>query len=213
MLLDPAELAHRLDAVRGLVFDWDGVFNDGHKSPDRPSGFSEADSMGINMLRYGLWRRDGGLPPVAVITGEHNDSAHYLANRECFDALYQGVRDKRQAIAHFCTRFHLENRSLVCVYDDINDLAMAAECGIRVLVGRNASFAFRQHVVDRGYCDYITGNESGRHAIREVAELLLSGSGLFADVVESRVAYDAEYARYLSIREQVHPELSTPPFG
>ena len=39
-------LARQLHGIRALVFDWDGVFNDGWKDAQGGSPFSEVDSMG-----------------------------------------------------------------------------------------------------------------------------------------------------------------------
>ena len=78
----PAErIAERAAACRAVVFDWDGVFNSGAKGEGASSSFSEADSMGINLLRYGLWRARGRLPVAAVITGERNETAIRFATR------------------------------------------------------------------------------------------------------------------------------------
>jgi 3-deoxy-D-manno-octulosonate 8-phosphate phosphatase (KDO 8-P phosphatase) len=67
-----ATIKERLAGIRGLVCDWDGVFNGGAKGENAASTFSEADSMGTNLLRYALWRANGGLPVAAVITGADN---------------------------------------------------------------------------------------------------------------------------------------------
>lgn len=201
-------LAARVRRVRGLVFDWDGVFNRGEKTQAESSGFSEADSMGVNMLRYALWRRDGALAPVAIITGERNATARRLAQREHFHALYEAVKDKRRAMTDFRARHGLEPDEIACVFDDINDIAMAADCGIRILVRRRASELLRDYLVRTGGCDYVTACESGGHAVREAAELLLGLSGSFERVIASRCAYDREYRRYLAARQAV--ELEAP---
>ena len=49
------EIAARTRNCRALLFDWDGVFNSGSKGGGSASKFGEPDSMGTNMLRYGLW--------------------------------------------------------------------------------------------------------------------------------------------------------------
>ena len=51
-VISPEDLAHKLKNIKVLIFDWDGVFHAGHKNENRSSTFSEADSMGINMLRF-----------------------------------------------------------------------------------------------------------------------------------------------------------------
>ena len=203
-----ATLARRLAQVRGIVCDWDGVFNDGAKGDGSSSMFSEADSMGINMLRYALWRERGEtLPVTALITGVDNPSARLFATREHFHALFYGTKSKTGAIEALCTEHRVSPDQLVCLFDDINDLGMAFGCGIRVLVRRDASPLLKDYVARHGLCDYITGLTPREHAVREVVELLLGLLGAFDTVVTSRVAWDADYARFFAARQAVTPKV------
>ena len=202
-LTEPPALAARLESVRGLVFDWDGVFNRGVKGAGAASTFSEADSMGTNMLRYGLWRAHDALPACAIITGEANASAKLFAEREHFHALYQGVRNKAEAIEQFCSDFGLARDEIACVFDDINDLGMAAGCAVRILVRRSSSPLLQEHAVREGLCDYVTASEADGHAVREAAEMLLGLMGAFDAVVRSRTAVDDDYSRYFAARQAV----------
>jgi 3-deoxy-D-manno-octulosonate 8-phosphate phosphatase (KDO 8-P phosphatase) len=151
------ELTEKLDQCRAIVFDWDGVFNAGRKGHMTSSGFSEADSMGTNMLRYGLWRRLGGLPYSAIISGEDNESAIAFAGREHLTAVYTGIRKKQDVIAHLCDENGLQAQQIACVFDDVNDLPMAAVCGLRLMVRRDASPMFADFVERQKTCDYVTG--------------------------------------------------------
>mgnify|MGYP000391914701 CR=1 FL=1 len=63
------ELARRLVDIKAVIFDWDGVFNGGVKGEGVSSTFNEADSMGTNMLRYGLWRKTKTPPVTTIISG------------------------------------------------------------------------------------------------------------------------------------------------
>lgn len=197
------QLAERASACRGFVFDWDGVFNSGAKGDGAASSFSEADSMGLNLLRYGWWRSHGRLPSVAVITGEQNEVAQRFAAREHFDAIYSGVKNKVAALEHFCTAEALRPDELAVVFDDVNDLGMAARAGVRVLVKRDASPLLGDYVVRNGLADYVTGSRSGAHAVREAAELLLGLIGAFDDVVARRSEFDPDYVRYFAARQAV----------
>ncbi len=195
------ELASAAENCRGVVFDWDGVFNAGRKGISTPSDFTEVDSMGTNMLRYGLWRKTGALPFAAIISGEDNRSAIRFAEREHFNGVYTGVRDKRHVIEHLCTANGLEPRQLICIFDDINDLGMAEMCGVRFMVRRNASPLLADYAMQRSICDYLTG--SAEYAVREVSELLLGLLASYTDVVRSRVAFDDVYQRYFQARQAV----------
>ncbi len=209
-LTDITTLSKRLDVIRALVFDWDGVFNEGAKRQGADSGFSEADSMGTNMFRYGLWRRDGALPITAIITGQPNATAESFAKREHFHAFYSGVENKGDMIGRFCATYGLERDQIACVFDDINDLGMAAECGARFLVRRRSSPMLEEYVARNGCCDYITAAEAGRYSVREIAELALGVMGAFDAVVRSRSAHDDDYQRYFSARQAVETRLVRP---
>jgi 3-deoxy-D-manno-octulosonate 8-phosphate phosphatase (KDO 8-P phosphatase) len=205
----PEDLAVRLQDIQGLVFDWDGVFNDGRKGPGVPSTYCEPDSMGLNMLRYGLWRRQRRLPPVALISGADNPAAIQLAQRERLPAVYLGVQDKGLALAHFGAAQGLRGEDLACAFDDINDLAMARRCGVRCLVGRAGSPFLRGYVEQARLADYTTGRPGGGGAVREVCEMLLAVMGAFASTVASRVDLDDDYRSYWQMRQRVAPAFFT----
>ena len=204
-------LKQRLKTVRGLVCDWDGVFNGGAKGDGSASTFTEPDSMGTNLLRYALWRaRGGALPIAALITGADNPSARGFALREHFHSVYHGARNKTAAIEALCGAHNISSEQLVCIFDDVNDLGMAFGCGIRVLVRRDASPLLHDYVTRQHLCDYITAHPPERNAVREVCELLLGLLGSFDAVVASRVAWDDDYARYFAARQAVATQLIEP---
>lgn len=197
------ELTQKLDDCRAVVFDWDGVFNTGRKGSASSSGFSEADSMGTNLLRYGFWRRLKQLPYTAIISGENNESAIAFAQRECLTAVYTGIRKKQQVIDHICNEHVLQPEQIACVFDDVNDLPMAEICGLRFRVSREASPLFSEFVDRQEFCDYVTGANSDGFAVREACEVMLGLMDVYADVVESRVASDADYEKYFKARQAV----------
>jgi 3-deoxy-D-manno-octulosonate 8-phosphate phosphatase (KDO 8-P phosphatase) len=198
---DVREIASRLEHCRAFVFDWDGVWNAGRKGSSMASGFAEADSMGLNMLRYGFWRQRGEIPFTAIISGENNRSAAEFAEREHLHDVYTRVTNKRRVIAHLCERERLEAENIVCMYDDINDLSMAIGAGIRVMARRDASLMLLDYTERRSLCDYRTG--SSDYPVRETCELLLAMLGNFDEVVDSRVAYDADYQAYFAARQAI----------
>ena len=200
-------LIERMRTIRGFVSDWDGVFNQGAKGEGAESTYSEPDSMGINLLRYALWRQHGELPIAALITGAENPSARSFALREHFHAVYFGSRNKTVAIEALCRTQRVSSDRLICVFDDVNDLGMAFACGIRVFVQRSASPLLREYVVRQGLCDYVTAHSAERHAVREVCELLLGLLGSFEAVVASRVAWDPSYAEYFAQRQALATEF------
>lgn len=210
VFVTPAQaLAAQAAGARGVVFDWDGVFNSGSKGEGTSSSFNEADSMGTNLLRYALWRIRGEQAVAAIITGEDNPTARRFATREHFHAVYSGVKNKGAALEELCAAHGLDCREMICMFDDVNDLGMAAKCGVRVLVRRDSSPLLQEHVARHGLCDYVTAARSNENAVREAAELLLGLLGVFEQVVASRVAWDADYARYFASRQAMQTHFDT----
>jgi 3-deoxy-D-manno-octulosonate 8-phosphate phosphatase (KDO 8-P phosphatase) len=196
------ELKEKTGAIHGFIFDWDGVFHSGQKGQSNSGVFSEADSMGINMLRYGYWRRYQRLLFIAIISGETDKTAIKFARREHFDAVYKGIRDKKNALEHACTAVQVEPSQMVCVFDDINDLSMVKPCGLRIQIQRTASPMFMQYTKENRLCDYITAHPARENAVRECCELLLALWGNYFETIESRVAFDADYQAYWKARNE-----------
>ena len=203
------ELLERLRRIRALLFDWDGVFNPGLKGEGVANTFTEPDSMGTNLLRYALWRANGSLPVCVIVSGADNPSARKFAIREHFTAVYTNVLDKSRAIAEIRKTHGVQGAEIACVFDDVNDLAMAAECGLRCLVRRDASPLVQDFVAEQGLCDYITAMGAERNAVREVAELLMGLLGDFDAIAASRMRFDTDYASYFAARQAVQTESVT----
>lgn len=202
-----AEIAARLTNIKAIIFDWDGVFNNGFKGEEHPSIFSEADSMGTNMLRYGLWRQNGGqLPIAAIISGEQNQGARYFATRERFHHLYLGIPNKREALKHLCATQKIKPENVAFLFDDINDLGMAAQCGLRLMVKRQASPLLQAYAINQACCDYLTANGGADHAVREAMEFMLGFIGNFDAVIASRSCFDEEYQHYFEQRQALKTE-------
>ncbi len=199
-LTDAEEIASRLSSIRAFLFDWDGVFNNGVKQPNNSSSFSEIDSMGTNMLRFSHYLRHGTVPYTAIITGEQNEDAVKLAGRECFDAVYTGIKHKQDALLHLRREQGLEAREIAFMFDDVLDLSVAGEVGLRFMVGRQSSPMLTRYTRSRGLADYVTAAPGSGFAVREVSELLISLNGNFDETISNRVAYSDNYRQYLSHR-------------
>ncbi len=199
------EIISKLEDVRCFIFDWDGVFNNGVKVGSKGSPFSEADSMGLNMLRFSYWLIQGDLPIIAIITGENNISALNFADREHLDAVFLNSKNKKEALAQLTNDFGISTDQILFVFDDILDLNVAKNCLISICVKRNSSPLFHDFIIENKLCDYITGHVGGDNAIREISELLIGLKGNYAKTINNRMKYNGEYENYLSLRKTVNP--------
>lgn len=199
--ISPAsDIQKKLQNIKVFLFDWDGVFNNGNKGGDTPSGFSEADSMGTNLLRFGHWLRHQQLPFTAIITGENNTAAIQLAEREHFNSIYYQVRDKATALKHLQTTYNIKLEEVAFCFDDVLDLPIAKQCGLRFMINRSSSPLFAEYVKQQHNCDYISAHSGGQHAVREICELILGLTEKFTTVVEERCAFSPLYQSYLQTR-------------
>ena len=201
-----SEIRAKLEGIRAFIFDWDGVFNTGTKGDGLFSPFSEADAMATNLLRFGFWlEHQHQLPFVGIITGENNRTAIQLAERECFSAVYFKIPHKGATLEHLQQAFQVSPKEIAFFFDDVLDLPLAKQAGLRFLVRRKAGPLFLDYAKQHGYCDYITAREGGSHAIREVVEMLLGAQQVFDQVVSERLKYSQDYQKYLSERNQKNP--------
>jgi len=197
------ELQKSLDYTQALLFDWDGVFNAGIKGYEQTSLYSEVDSMGINMLRFGYWLKNKKMPFTAIITGENNLSAFQLAKREHFDAVYYHVNHKIEALEYIKNTHTLENKQVMFCFDDILDVSLAKAVGARFLVKRKSNPLFLNYAKKHQICDYLTASEGGQGAIREISELVLGLLGSYDTTITNRIAYSEEYKTYLTQRNAI----------
>jgi 3-deoxy-D-manno-octulosonate 8-phosphate phosphatase (KDO 8-P phosphatase) len=203
------KLKHQAQNLEAFVFDWDGVFNAGTKGNGQVSGFSEVDSMGINMIRFAYWLRSGKIPFTAIVTGEQNPAATELAQREHFQAVYFRIKHKADALEHLQKNYSLDNEKIAFCFDDILDLSFAQKVGLRFLVKRKSNPLFLNYAKKHEICDYITACGGDEGAIREISEVLLWLTNAYEDTISQRVAYNETYQNYLEQRNSIKTEFYT----
>ena len=202
-----ADLQSKLQKVKAFVFDWDGVFNDGSKRDLTGSGFSEPDAMGTNMLRFSYWLLNKSLPITAIITGEENESALFLGKRERFTSLYFKATNKLKSFEHFLNSNNLQREEVAFVFDDVLDLGVASQCGVRVVVHRLTNPLFNKYLIDNKISDYLTSQSGGNQAVREACELMIGLYGKYDQAISNRSQFSDLYKQYLAGRQKVDTSI------
>ncbi len=197
------ELQAKLQRCKAIIFDWDGVFNDGTKADSSGSPFSEPDSMGVNLFRLGYYLQRKQMCAVGILTGEENKAALHLARREHYHSVYFKSVDKIKSFNHFVKQHAIDPKEVIFVFDDVLDLATAEQCGVRIQIGRSAGVLFNQHVSLHGLVDYTTGNPGSRFAVREACELLMGLFGSFDSALTERKRFAGPYTDYLKQRDAI----------
>ncbi|MGN0902555.1 MAG: KdsC family phosphatase [Succinivibrio sp.] len=161
------QLLTRLANIRLLAFDVDGTLTDGGIYYDNESielkKFNVKDGFGIATLT-------GEGVECAVITGRSAP----LVDRRMKDLhvtkVIQGHRRKDEALLELCKDLNIEPEETVCIGDDLNDMPMFRVCGV-VVCPKDA------HPFIKNHADYITSNEGGKGAVRELCDLILMARG------------------------------------
>lgn len=191
------QIQHKFQKIKCLIFDWDGVFHGGEKYDNFKGSFSEPDSMGINLLRFSKYLLNRQMPKMAIITGLHNNTAKQFADRERFDFQYQNFKEKNGAFQHILKENELQADECAYFFDDLLDIRVAEQVGLRILISHNANPYFSNWCKAHNYADYVSAHSGGFLAIREACEMLMAIGGNIDKVFLARKNFDASYKNYL----------------
>lgn len=198
-----SEIISHLPDIKAIIFDWDGVFNNGLKTGESGSPFSEIDSMGINLLRFSWWLKTDKVLPFFIITGMNNQTALTFARREHFNGIFMNQKNKRLALNSICDLLKIKPSEAAFVFDDVIDIEPATLCGLSFFVNRNANPLLTGYIKKHKIASYITAFSGGDHAVREISELLTALNGNFDRTVEMRSTFTKEYENYLGTRGKI----------
>ena len=206
---DAGVISQKLSGIKAFIFDWDGVFNNGQKSASGGSHFSEVDSMGTNLLRFSYFLQNGQHPTAAVISGEKNDTAFYFCERECFHYSFFKTANKTDALKFICEKQNISPNEVAYIFDDVLDLSIAEQCGLRILINHQANVLFMEYCIKHKLADYITASDGNHYGVRETAELLIGLNGNFDEVIVQRTNYSENYTKYIQLRREIKTEFYT----
>ena len=171
-------LANRIQAIRLIAFDVDGILTDGGlyitDSGEEFKRFNSLDGHGLKMLKA------SGVE-LAIITGRTSRCVELRAKNLGITRLYQGVEDKWATMQALLAELNLAPEAAAYMGDDVVDLPVMRRMGFSITVP-NAPQVVRDHA------HYLTQREGGHGAVREACELILSAQGTL----------DAQLAPYLS---------------
>lgn len=165
-------LKQKLLNLEALVFDWEGVFNEGTHQPKGLEKYSAVDALGVKMIRYAYFLTHGKNLPMAVFSVSANAGATAFCQAENGQAVYTKLTNKEEALRHFCKTNGFNANGVAYFFDDTDDLATASHAGIKIAVGRLANPIFLNYVVENNLADYISAAQGNEHAVREFSELL-----------------------------------------
>ncbi|RTE86349.1 MULTISPECIES: 3-deoxy-manno-octulosonate-8-phosphatase KdsC [Gammaproteobacteria] len=169
------ELFDRLQKIKLLVCDIDGVFSDGRiymgNDGEELKAFHTRDGLGVKALR------SAGVE-VAVITGRKSKIVETRMTALGVPYIFQGQENKQASYDSVCKTLNLTPEQTGYIGDDTPDLELIKSCGLGVAV-------FDAHPSVQLAADYVTIQRGGFGAVREIADLILLAQGKLSQVVES----------------------------
>lgn len=172
--MDP-QLAARLQNVRLLALDVDGVLSDGQLTFDshgtETKSFHVLDGHGLKLAkRFGI--------EVALITGRTSPMVTQRASSLGITHLFQGIEHKLPVLRDLCQQLGLSLDQVAYCGDDLPDLAPIHHSGVGISVP-NAPRYIQQHA------DWVTQRAGGQGAVREICDALLEAQGHWSTLIES----------------------------
>jgi 3-deoxy-D-manno-octulosonate 8-phosphate phosphatase (KDO 8-P phosphatase) len=169
---DILDKARKIELV---IFDVDGVMTDGSlfmgDDGQEYKAFNSLDGHGMRMLQ------EGGIN-AAVITGRQSKVVEHRMHDLGISRVYQGYRDKIPAFEALMKDVGLTTEQVAYVGDDVVDLPIMTRVGFAIAV-QDA------HPYVKKHAHWITQNNGGQGAVRDVCELILEARGLLSQTLES----------------------------
>lgn len=154
--------------IRLLLLDVDGVLTDGTitygSSGTELKSFNIKDGFGIRLLR------EAGVE-VGIITARRSEAVERRAQDLKLAHLYQGATNKIEAFEKILAEQKLIPQQVAYMGDDWLDLPLLSRVGLAATVADGVAEV-------KAVAHYVTKQNGGRGAVRELCELIVEAKGL-----------------------------------
>lgn len=169
------ELLNKASEIRLLICDVDGVLSNGQviigNNGEELKTFNIKDGFGLKALqKFGI--------EIAIITGRNSKIVEKRCQELSITNLYQGHLDKEGAFQELCQKYSLEAHQVCHVGDDLPDLPLIQAAGLGVAVADGHWFV-------RDNADWVTKQNGGFGAVREICDLILYSQNNLADFLNT----------------------------
>ena len=163
----------KLDNIKLLIMDCDGVLSDGKviytEKGWESKAFAVSDGLGLSLLRFTDIK-------TAVITGRNSLALQRRCQDLEIDFLFQGVKDKVAVVEEILDSLALRWENTAFMGDDWNDYHLLNKVSFSA-TPQQAPQEIKEIV------DFISQNRGGDGAVREFIEYILKSQGIFDDVI------------------------------
>ncbi len=166
----PPNVARQAEQIKLVLFDVDGVLTDGRLFVDNNGeeykAFNSRDGHGMKMLQ-----RNG--VAIGIITGRTSRIVEHRTRELGIQHVRQGCQEKLPAYEQLIQELALQPGQVAFVGDDLVDLPIMLRVGLAVAV-QDA------HALVKKHAHWITPNDGGRGAARDLCELIMLAQGTHA---------------------------------
>ncbi|MFZ1986600.1 MAG: HAD-IIIA family hydrolase [Desulfatitalea sp.] len=167
-------VTERLKQVQMVLLDVDGVLTAGEiiygDSGEQFKVFNVRDGLGIRMLKAADIQ-------VGIVTGRGGSALRHRCTNLGLDLVFEGVRDKAQALAQANAATGIAAEATAFIGDDLLDLSIMKRVGLAVAVAD-------AHAMVRAIAHLTTQAAGGRGAVREVCEAILNAQGRWDAILQ-----------------------------
>ncbi len=165
-------IKEKLKKIKMLILDVDGVMTDGRIIMDDSGreikNFHVRDGHGLKILqRYGV--------KVAILTGRKSKVVEHRAKDLEIKYVYQKVYNKKEVFGEILKKQKLSANEVAFIGDDIVDVPVLKSVGFSVAVA-DAIDVVKKSV------HYVTENQGGNGAVREICEMILKAQGKWPEI-------------------------------
>ena len=177
-MADPETAHERLNHIRLLAMDVDGVLTDGKillaADGSETKQFNIQDGLGIRLALL------GGIT-VVWISGRSSPTVERRAEELGVTHLFESARNKSAVIAELLGQYALTQSNVAYVGDDLNDLPAFSLAGVK--------FAPSDAITEiKALADFVTERRGGDGAVREVCDVILKAQEKWNDAVTRYLA-------------------------
>jgi len=168
------EIKMKLQKVRCLILDVDGVLTDGgiiiDDNGQELKKFDVRDGHGLKLVM----RCDIS---VVILTGRQSQVVSHRAKELGITAIYQKATNKIKTLDEIMEKYCWDAETIAYIGDDIVDVPVLRRVGFGVAVADASIHA------KKASC-YVTDSPGGKGAVREVCEMILQAQGRWDEIVE-----------------------------
>ncbi len=169
-----SQLKNRIQKIRALVMDVDGILTNGKIVIDHQGHetkyFDVQDGLGIVLIKKAGYK-------TAIISARMASAVTVRANDLKIDHVFQDAQPKSKAFQSLLKAFDLKKEEICYMGDDVTDICVLKEAGLAVSVPNGSQDTKR-------FAHYITKKHGGEGAVREVVELILTVKGQWTNIVK-----------------------------